>query len=82
MEFNHLVQKALPGNLNEVIDAVKDPLTVSSLYVILNLSFVNELLNKYLGSFLGEDGATSIKGILLKSLLIGILYYVINKFML
>ena len=74
--------KALPSNVNEVIEMVKEPLSVSALYIILNLSFIDELLNKHLGSILGEDGASSIKGILLKSLLIGVLYYVVSKFML
>jgi hypothetical protein len=74
--------KALPGSFNEVVDVIKEPLSVSALYVILNLSFIDDLLNKYLGSFLGDDGSSSIKGVLLKSLLIGVLYYVVSKFML
>ena len=74
--------QALPNSFNGVVDMIKEPLSVSALYVILNLSFVDELLNKYLGSFIGENGASSIKGVVLKALLIGVLYYVVSKFML
>jgi len=68
------------GNFDGVMEVAKDPLTVSCLYVILNLKFFDELLSKYLGGFLGEEGTSSIKGVLIKALLLGVLFYLTSKF--
>ena len=59
--------KALPSNVNEVVEIIKEPYQYQHFNVILNLSFIDELLPRHLGSFLGEDGASSIRGVLLKS---------------
>ena len=86
MEVGNSILNNIPnsksGNLDNIMDIVKNPVAVSCLYVLLNLRFFDDLMIKYLGSFLGESGSSSIKGVIFKALLLGVLYYLTSQFIL
>jgi len=76
------------GNLdekNDMIDNIKKEskniLLVIILSLILNLEQVDNILKLQSGLFVNENGLINIQGILLKSLVIGVLYYLIKFYL-
>ena len=88
MNQQKMKSENLVGNLdekNDIIDNIKKEskniLLVIVLSLILNLEQVDNILRLQSGIFVNEGGQINIQGILLKSLVIGVLYYLIKFYL-
>ena len=88
MNQQKMKSDSLIGNLdegNDIIDNIKKEskniLLVIILSLILNLEQVDNILRLQSSLFVNEGGQINIQGILLKSLVIGILYYLIKFYL-
>ena len=88
MNQQKMKSDSLVGNLdesNDIIDNIKKEskniLLVIILSLILNLEQVDNILRLQSSLFVNEGGQINIQGILLKSLVIGVLYYLIKFYL-
>jgi hypothetical protein len=67
--------------LDKVKKDVKSPLIVSILYMLLSMPQINNLIKSLEISFILDDsGELNIYALVIKALVVGILYYFINKY--
>lgn len=67
--------------LDKVKKDIKSPLIISILYMLLSMPQINNLIKSLDISFILDDsGELNIYALVIKALLIGILYYLINKY--
>ena len=87
-QINQQKKQNISGNMDSeknIIDSIKDEskciLLVIILSLVLNLEQVDSLLKYQPTLFVNESGSINLQGILLKSLVIGILYYIIKFYL-
>ena len=82
--MNHDGNKQI--NTNSIIDNIKREsksiILVIFLSFVLNLEPVNNLLRMQPGLFVTEKGSINLQGLLLKSILIGVVYYGVKSYLL
>jgi hypothetical protein len=67
---------------DKIMMELKLPLLVALLVFLSNFNMLNTLLVKYIPRVIGSDGNMNIYGLLLKSVLAGLLFFVVKKFVL
>lgn len=67
------------NNIYENIDNLQTPIIIGILFFIFQLPFVKKLLKKYAKFVFLEDGNISTIGMLFKSLLFGLSYYILMR---
>ena len=68
--------------VRKVYDEVKNPLLVFSLFFLLSLRFLDRQIALYMPSCVNDYRRLNILGILLKSVVAGLLFFVLHKFVL
>ena len=69
-----------PNNKKEdYLDEFQIPIIISLIFFLLQLPFFNNLLSKYMNFLFLNDGNITNSGLFIKSLIGGILFYIINK---
>jgi len=67
--------------LEKIKKDIKSPIIVSLLYLVLSSSQVNELIKSLnIGFILEESGELNYYALIIKALIVGILYYLLNKY--
>jgi len=67
--------------LEKIKKDIKSPIIVSLLYLVLSSSQVNELIKSLnIGFILEESGELNYYALIIKALIVGILYYLFNKY--
>ena len=74
---NKATQKTV---MSQIVDSVKAPLIVMVLYFVLSQGFVVSMVESLLIKSLGEESQYSMFGLILRSVIAGVLFYVINFF--
>lgn len=69
-----------PSTYDVIYNEVSYPLLVIILFIILSIPQLDSLLCSYISFVCSESGDINFFGILLKSLLMGILFYVFGKY--
>lgn len=64
--------------VNSSQDKLKYVVIIACLYVGLNLEVTNNLIKKYLSFVINEHNEINMNGIILKGIVLGMLYFVIN----
>ena len=77
-------KKTLMSNIKNILsnlrDQIKGPIIVIVLFLVLNHSIVNKYLVKFIPKIGNGSGGMNMKGLILKSLLAGIIFYLLNTF--
>jgi len=67
--------------LEKIKKDIKSPIIVSLLYLVLSSPQVNELIKSLnIGFILEESGELNYYALIIKALIVGILYYLLNKY--
>ena len=67
--------------LDKIKKDIKSPIIVSLLYLVLSSPQVNELIKSLnIGFILEESGELNYYALIIKALIVGILYYLLNKY--
>ena len=66
----------------KLLSEAKLPLLVVLLVFVANFNQFNKLLAEYVPRMVGSDGNINVFGLLFKAVLIGVLFYVVKKFVL
>jgi len=67
--------------MDKIKKDIKSPIIVSLLYLVLSSPQVNDLIKSLNISFiLEESGELNYYALIIKALIIGILYYLLNKY--
>ena len=69
-----------PSTYDVIYNEVSYPLLVIVLFIILSIPQLDSLLCSYISFICSESGDINFFGILLKSLLMGILFYIFGKY--
>jgi len=69
-----------PSTYDVIYNEVSYPLLVIILFIILSIPQLDSLLCSYISFICSESGDINFFGILLKSLLMGILFYIFGKY--
>lgn len=67
------------GMIRMAIEEAKKPLVVTGVTLAMSLPFVNSLLAKYVPRFVTKTGSISMIGLFIRALLIGLVFYFVNK---
>jgi len=67
------------NSLDDVYNELQLPLLIGILYFLFQLPFCNKMLYTYLPALFLKDGNLNLSGFLFKSILFGLLYYVLSK---
>lgn len=76
-------QKLREKQMENWFDSLKTPVLIAVLYFVFNMPIVNKLIFKQFAflSIYGDDGNFNLTGLILKCVLFGSLYYVLEKSM-
>lgn len=82
-EINNEIPKSDDTLTNKLLKEGKEPLLIAGLAYLSNQEFVTSFIQKYLPKVVAE-GTTNVTpfGFMVKALLVGILFYVIKKYIL
>lgn len=77
----HEKQKKRAKYLDDLINEIQTPLLLSLLFLFFHLPIFNNYMNKRMGflNLFSKDGNINFNGILLKSTMFGVSFYIINK---
>lgn len=65
---------------NDIMAIAKEPLLIAAIFIILNMSFVNETLAKYIPGMFTVDGTMSSMSLLVRGLLAGVAFFFLKSF--
>ena len=66
--------------VDKIINEVREPLIVIMCFIIFNLPMLDNIGSKYVKKAYNELGRPNIIGLMVKALLVGIIFYLIKKF--
>jgi hypothetical protein len=66
-------------SLDDIYDELQIPLLIAVLYFLFQLPFFRKILFNYMPFLFSPDGNLNINGFVFKSLLFGLLFYILNK---
>tara|TARA_B100000900_G_C20462892_1_gene668053 strand:+ start:352 stop:816 length:465 start_codon:yes stop_codon:yes gene_type:complete len=64
-----------------ILREVREPLVVIALYVLTNLPMLDKLITKNIPKTMTNTGGVNIIGVSLKAVVVGIIFYIIKKFL-
>ena len=64
-----------------ILREVREPLVVIALYVLTNLPMLDKLITKNIPKTMTNTGSVNIIGVSLKAVVVGIVFYIIKKFL-
>ena len=64
-----------------ILREVREPLVVIALYVLTNLPMLDKLITKNIPKTMTNTGGVNIIGVSLKAVVVGIVFYIIKKFL-
>lgn len=64
-----------------ILREVREPLVVIVLYVLTNLPMLDKLITKNIPKTMTNTGSVNIIGVSLKAVVVGIVFYIIKKFL-
>jgi hypothetical protein len=66
-------------SLDDIYDELQTPLLLAVLYFLFQLPFFRKILFTYMPFLFSPDGNLNINGFIFKSILFGLLFYILNK---
>ena len=82
---NNSIENITLGDSGDIIENIKKEakgiILVILLSIVLNLEQVDNLFKMQPGLFVSESGSINMQGILIKSLIIGVIYYLVKSYL-
>jgi hypothetical protein len=75
--YNRSVQQN--NTMEDIYNEFQTPLLLAVLYFLFQLPFIRKILFSYMPFLFSEDGNLNINGFLFKSVLFGLIFYVLDK---
>jgi hypothetical protein len=75
--YNRSVQQN--NTMEDIYNEFQTPLLLAVLYFLFQLPFIRKILFSYIPFLFSEDGNLNINGFLFKSVLFGLIFYVLDK---
>jgi membrane-bound ClpP family serine protease len=73
-------QNAKKSFLQKLLEEIRDPMLAIIIFAVFQSGVINNLLVKFLGKYLSaSEGSLNVSGIALKSVLFGLVYYILKK---
>ena len=76
-DYNRSVNQS--DSLDDIYNEIQTPLLLAVLYFLFQLPFFQKLLFLYMPFIFSPDGNLNINGFIFKSILFGLLFYILNK---
>jgi hypothetical protein len=76
-DYNRGVQQS--DSLDDIYNELQTPLLLAVLYFLFQLPFFRKILFNYMPFIFSPDGNLNVNGFIFKSILFGLLFYILNK---
>jgi hypothetical protein len=76
-DYNRSVHQS--DSLDDIYNEIQTPLLLAVLYFLFQLPFFQKLLFFYMPFIFSQDGNLNINGLIFKSVLFGLLFYILDK---
>jgi hypothetical protein len=76
-DYNRSVHQS--DSLDDIYNEIQTPLLLAVLYFLFQLPILRKLLFNYMPFIFSQDGNLNINGLIFKSILFGLLFYILDK---